>query len=307
METQLLLGEILLDAGKSKDAIALMQPLTTSIAGIADATVDPMNLRTLAAAFRAMLAIGDIEGAAKMRDIALTSNDANVAANAVLIQMAGQLQTEWQKSTAAKDRIKAVQIVLLDRLAKRKELPLTQAIFVGDCYSAFADDVKARDVYLQVLERAKTAKSAGDSQYLPRVRSQLVGLLRKEGKFDLALQQAEELIRLNPRALEPLLEKGRILMAWSEKDPSHLADGVQHFTMLRTLLARMQNRPPEYFEAVYGAAFCLAAQSRQTGDSQKKTQAIQLLKSTMILSPNLSGPAMQEKFRSLLQSLQSAS
>jgi hypothetical protein len=165
-------------------------------------------------------------------------------------------------------------------------------------------DDKARDQYLAILQAAEQDPSllpaTSGQGAITRVRAQLIGLLRKEGKYEQAMQQAEALIQANPRALEPLLEKGRILQAWAASQPARYDAAVSHWTTLRTTLARLQRKPPEYYEVVYHAAACLMAQSEHSGDKNKALQAEQLLKATLVLSPRLSGSDMVAKYDQLL-------
>ena len=61
-----------------------------------------------------------------------------------------------------------------------------------------------------------------------RVRAQSIGLLRKQGNFEEALKQVDELIKDFPRALEPLMEKGYILEGLAEKEPARFDQSVSH-------------------------------------------------------------------------------
>jgi hypothetical protein len=62
----------------------------------------------------------------------------------------------------------------------------------------------------------------------------------------------------------------------------------------------MQKKPPEYFEVVYNLATCLLFQAKQTQDKSKALQAEQLLKSILVLSPNLNGPDTVARYNELL-------
>src|SRR5207247_7733511 len=107
---------------------------------------------------------------------------------------------------------------LLDQLAARQQHTLATMVYLGDSYAKLASSDRARDEYERILQRAEA-----DAAFLPaktgaaaitRVRAQLAGLLRQEGHFQEAMGQVNKLIEANPRALEPLMEKGRILQAW---------------------------------------------------------------------------------------------
>src|SRR5207247_1833296 len=107
--------------------------------------------------------------------------------------------------------------------------------------------------------------------------------------------------RANPKDLAPLMEKGRILQAWAEKEPRLYNDAVGHWSSLRTTLSRMQRKPPEYYEVIVNVAECLLAQAKQAQDKSKALQAEQLLKSSLVLNPSLNGPEMVNRYNELLQ------
>jgi hypothetical protein len=62
----------------------------------------------------------------------------------------------------------------------------------------------------------------------------------------------------------------------------------------------MKTRPPEYYEVLYNAALCLVRQARQSNNKEKALDAEKMLKSTLTLSPQLSGPDMVAKYQTLL-------
>jgi hypothetical protein len=63
----------------------------------------------------------------------------------------------------------------------------------------------------------------------------------------------------------------------------------------------MQRKPPQYYEVVYNVAACLVTQAKQSNDKSKALQAEQLLKSALVLSPNLNGPEMVSRYNELLK------
>jgi tetratricopeptide (TPR) repeat protein len=138
-----------------------------------------------------------------------------------------------------------------------------------------------------------------------RARAQLVGLLRKEGKFDEAYAEVTQLIQDNPNALEPQLEKGRILQTWAEKDPRHYDEAVSQWIRVRNWLYAMRKKPPEYFEVIYNAAFCLYMQGAQSGAKarEKLLEARKLLNYEIVVNPKLNGPDMAAKYKALLEKI----
>jgi hypothetical protein len=104
--------------------------------------------------------------------------------------------------------------------------------------------------------------------------------------------------------LEPLMEKGRILEAWAEKDPAKFNLAVGHWAMLRNRLQGIRKKPDEYYEVLYNVAKCLVREAEKTNDKAKAAdcarKAEQVLKSPMILTPKLNGPDTVAKYKALL-------
>ena len=115
----------------------------------------------------------------------------------------------------------------------------------------------------------------------------------------------DQLIKDNPNALEPLMEKGRILNDWAEQDPAHFDDAVAHWVMLRTRLQPLRKKPPEYYDVMYNVAACLVREAEKSEDKEIVTdrarKAEQVLKSALILSPKLNGPDTVERYKALLK------
>jgi tetratricopeptide (TPR) repeat protein len=204
--------------------------------------------------------------------------------------------------------LRTIESQLIQKLLPREQLNFSSLLYVADACGRLGLYSSAREQYQKILRLAESdAKFKADAKNgLTRVRAQLVGLLRDEGRFEEAVKQADELIASHPRALEPLVAKAQILQAWSSKDPKHYDDCVAQWTRIRLMLGRMPRKPPEYYEAIYNAAACLVDQSRAIKDAEKALQAEQLLKSTLTLSPNLDGPQNVTRYNTLLKRAQAA-
>jgi tetratricopeptide (TPR) repeat protein len=139
---------------------------------------------------------------------------------------------------------------------------------------------------------------------MSRIRSQLIGLLRKEGKYEEAMRQVDQLIKDNPNALESLMEKGRILDAWSEKNPAKFKEAVAQWTAIRSRLAPMHKKPPEFYDVMYNVAASLMREAQQSRDKSVAAEcaknAEKVLKSALILSPKLNGPDTVARYNVLL-------
>lgn len=320
-ETQLLLAEVLMEEKNYTEAAALYDPLVQDLKTNPPSAIDNNVLRTFVGAVRAHLAAGAVApaGAAALALAAQTKDEPQH--NAILVDFAKLVTLEAKKAeaavieaeaagdAAAKDQAtsrwndtRQVLGQLLDTLAQRQNHQVQHLVFIGDGCAGLGQADKARDCYMRLLsmvEKDEAAKKAAGAA-VTRVRTQLIGLLRAQGKFAEASKQVDELLKTNPNALEPLMEKGRILQSWAETDPKRYAECVAHWTHVRTLLGRVRKRPPEYYEALYNAALCLLYEARYTKKKEKALQAEQILKSTLTLSPSLSGPDMVARYKALL-------
>jgi predicted O-linked N-acetylglucosamine transferase (SPINDLY family) len=191
-------------------------------------------------------------------------------------------------------------------LADRKELSLAGMVFIGEALTTTGKTAEASAIYLKIVKRTETDKEFAKiaKPAMSRIRSQLIGLLRQEGKFAEAMKQVDQLIKDNPNALEPLMEKGRILDAWSEKNPAKFNDAVAHWIMIRSRLQPMKKKPDEYFEVMYNVAASLMREAQRSQDktviADRAKKAEQVLKSALILSPKLNGPDTVARYNVLL-------
>ena len=102
------------------------------------------------------------------------------------------------------------------------------------------------------------------------------------------------------------MTKAQILEDWAKKDPSKYAAAVAQWTEVRSLLGRLPQKPPEFYEAVYRTASCLYGQWQATKDQSKLLQAEQVLKSTLIMYSKLIAPDLVAKYKELLKQITAA-
>jgi len=188
------------------------------------------------------------------------------------------------------------------KLALRKQLSPLGSVYLADTCFSLGLRQEARAQYEGFLERLdkdlefkRTAPKAAET----RVRAQLIDLLSTAGTFDKAKQQADELVKLNPHALEPRMLQARILQGWAAQEPAKYAEAVRLWAALHNGLQSWPKKPPEFYEATYNTAFCLVEQAGK--DTEKLKDAERLLKSSLVLSPTLDGPDSVAKFTALLK------
>jgi outer membrane protein assembly factor BamD (BamD/ComL family) len=296
LDALLLLGEVQLDAAQPREAIGALEPVVKSIKARPTQSADLFTLRALFSAMRAYGDVKDYKHAGEAAELLLAAGGDNPQVNGILLAFVQVLKQRDVNLGPQRDLV----VTILEQLAKRQQHSLAGFVFIGDSLADMGLKDEARQQYQLILEKLEKdpALAKVNAKAVTRVRAQLVGLLQADGDFEAALKQVDRLMADNPRSLEPQMTRGRILQSWAESEPSHYDEAVSQWTRLRTILAGMKRKPPEYYETVYNAAFCLASQP--DADKTRLTQAEQLLKSTLILSPELSGPEMVAKYNALL-------
>ena len=320
-ETQLLLAEMHLEQNETAPALPLLQPLVDNLKSKQLTSLDRTSLRILVSALRTYAAENQSQQAVEVGQLLLTVGDDLPVVNGVLIEFAKIVRADWKKTanellaaeeskeegrinnaklaeTASRESVTKV----LAQLGTRQQIDLGGIVFLAESSQDLGQNDKAREQFQAILDRAASdpafAKVA--SKATTRIRSQLIGLLRSDGKFEEALAQVEALLKEQPNALEPLMEKGHILQTLAEKDPKRYDEAVQWWTRLRLKLASAPGKKPgEYYEVIYNCAVCLAAQKK----TEANLQATQLLNSTLALSPDLDGPDRVELYKALLKQL----
>ncbi|MDD3468385.1 MAG: hypothetical protein PHE53_00225 [Thermoguttaceae bacterium] len=320
-EAQYLLGEMAMEKGDSAAALTELQPIVDSI-GSPD-QVTPLTNAALLTATRAYLEQGDIDGAAKSALVLIDSGADTQSMNRTLVNFAKRLDMERKSANAEQiqavsetDKQRAAQKVqraeemmgrILPKLTSRQQLDVSTSLSLADlCITARrTDDAKA------IFERL-IAASDTDPRAVLRSRAQLAGLLRIEKKYTEAFQQVDILLKENPNAFEPLVEKARILQDWASADNNTklFDDAASAWISLRNRLQGQRGpKPPEFFEVNYNAAVCLYQQAiKLTAVSPEKANeklvmAKQLLQGTLVMNKSLDGPDRVAQYRQQIKKI----
>lgn len=320
-DAQLLLAEVRMEEDKMEEALQLLQPMVDALKAKPPAGLDRTTLRILVNAMRAYSALDKVNDSGDVGNLLVTGGEDIPPVNAVLIEFAKMTRGEWKKGAAeliaaeeskeegrinnaklAETKSREALSALLNKLNERKQYDLSGQVFLAESSLEIGATEKAREQFQAIIDRANSdpafAKVAAKA--MTRIRSQLIGLLRTEKKYEDALKQVDALLKEQPNALEPLIEKGNILQALAEADPKRYDEAVKWWTSIRLKLQSTSGKkPPAYYEVIYNCAFCLAAQK----DPTKAGQAAQLLNATLALSPALDGPDRVEKYKALLKQL----
>lgn len=332
-ECRLNLGEMHLESEEWDQAIEMLTPVETKIRETNPPSLDNVQLRALLAAGRAYNAKQNLAAASACGHLLLDKGQDSPQVNNVLIGvtrlMRDDYQADWRKvleltnmgvletdailigAKAEADTSKAALLDILNKLAPRVQLSLPELVALGD----YALDADLRDLAKSTYMRALAAgeklptKTPQTAAALTRVQAALIGLLRADRQFAEALVQVNALIATQPKALDPLVERARILQGMAEDDPAKWEEAQGAWDKLRKNLAGTPKKPPVFYEIVYNQGQCFAGQARnanaQNVADELKKNAIKLLKGTQALSPALSGPEMVAKYNALLEELSS--
>lgn len=322
IEAQYLVAAMHFEADEHQQAVALLEPLVEMIKA-SKAEPDSNTVRICVIAVQSYLRLGETARAGQVSMVLADSGADIPAVNAVLVEFVRTLELARKQADAeliqavgtgdakaidqAKARLASTQGMIgnvLKKLITRKNFTVQGTLVIAEAAAAVGLRSEAAGLLQQVLRTAEA-----DPKAKTRARAQLVGLLRAEGKFQQAYDEVKQLVADNPRALEPLMEQGRILQAWAETDLSKFDEAVAHWTRVRNLLQPPLGRRPrfaEYYEVIYNAAYCLFLQAQRTPASaeQKAIEAMKLLKSAMVLNEKLSGPDMVARYDRLLADLE---
>ncbi|HVX10184.1 MAG TPA: tetratricopeptide repeat protein [Pirellulales bacterium] len=323
MESQVLLAEIDLEGGQIEEAAALVGPLVPAIKALPPSEQDTLATRALLAALRAQLLRKDLAAAEEPALALVERGGKSPQASAVLLEFARLLRNQVKETGSAGEGIpptadappsetaaapaqggsqRQALSKVIEYLAQRPPSSAAAMLFVAETLGDLGKADEARGQYQAILERADKDPKwlGGDRSLTTRVRAKLLAFLRAEGRLEDALGQADRLVKENPKSLEPRLERAQILQAWAATEPDRYAAAVAQWTELRTALQNVRPRPKEYYDVVYNAAWCLAAQSEHKGDKTPAHQAEQLLKSVLVVSPDLDGEETVAEYRQLV-------
>lgn len=326
-EARLLKGEMELEAGKLAEAQVLLDPLAQTIITTKPEGLGALEMRQILGALRARVLRANLDDLAKtgeIADVLLTAKGTDVLiANSSLIEYTKQVEAGLKKqqmtaieaekeenatkktdAEAKAEELAGKHKSLVAELSKRKDLSLASSLYLAEAMQRQGDAAGAKAQFELITQRSTQPgylPPQGCDVAMIRVRSQLAGLLREEGKFDDALKQIQALIaQTGGKILDPLIEECRLLEKQGEMDPKKLDDAINKWGALRARMAKLPKKPPEYYEIILGVGRCLIKKFDATKDKEQAKQCEQLLKSTLALAPQLNGPDTVAKYNELL-------
>ncbi len=330
IECELVLGQVYLESGDAKKTAELLQPVVDSIKAAKPEKLDGTMLKVFNTTVKAYVVTGDMTKGGEVATLLTDLGEDIAEVNSVLVAFARMLDAEYKQASAtlieakaendlaareaAEARLAGTKELLgkiLERLAPRKNNTPVSMISIGDMATEIGLGDLASEIYNRIITESANNQAFADQcgkNGLVRVRAQLVELLRQKGQYEEGLKQVNALIDEVPKALEPMMTKGRILQAWGEKDPAKFTEAVSHWAALRQKLAPHINKPgtpadlkSSYYEINYNVALCLFSEAQKTANTDKAFDAQKVLNGLLIPSPKLDGPETVAKYRDLLK------
>ncbi len=308
--------------GNGAKAVELLEPHLTPLIAKKPAEVDNLVLRTFLASVRAYMAAGDPKKAADTALALMEFAPDQPQFNRILVNFMMLMQLEWQKASAAeiearggndlsaKDAVDArlkttgeLLSQLIEKLLARQQIDVKVQLSMARTARDLGRRDLAEPLYKMLLDKADQGDPAVPAKAIPAIRSDLIGIVRAKGDYQAALEQVDKLLEANPNVLEFMMERGRILQAWAEKDESKFQRAVQQWVDIRSKLQSQRVKPPEYFEVNYNAALCLYIDSQKSKDPKKAQDAAKVLNALIFMSPQLNGPKMVAQYNELLKKI----
>lgn len=304
------LAELYLAADRSGEALDLLAPVVKAAvaAASAEAGTQPVT-RLLSVQLRAHIAAGQTDAAIEdMRNLEKVGSQ-GAPLTQLYYNLGRLLQKELDTLKAKGDEAKYKQtqqayVKFLEALAASKGGQNYDSLqWAGEAMLAMGMADQATAIFQRVLDTytkdAEFQAAPNADVRLLRTRLKLITTRRAKAdraSFETALAEVEALIKQHPRALDPLLERCRVMEDWAEaeKTPQRWDTAIRYWKQLAVLLNRIKS--PEQFEPWYHLAYC----QMQRG---LKQEAIQTLKGIMAQSPRLNGEEMVRKYQELLKQL----
>jgi tetratricopeptide (TPR) repeat protein len=178
--------------------------------------------------------------------------------------------------------------------------------WAGESMLKLGNPTEAGEIFERVVKTyendAAFQARPGSGDLLLRARLKLAAALREQRKFPEAARLIDQLIKENPRLIEPKFEEAMLTedMAQAVSDPRKMklawAEAFAKWRKLAQALSRVRTKPVAYYDAWYHAALALKEEG-------KAAEAKQTLNSVMRLSPAVGAPEMKAKYNELLRQI----
>jgi len=301
------LAEILNSQGREADSIKLLTEEPHSV--MANISVEneasrpaqgpksrPVAILAYQFLLRAYMGLGDIDNAIKtMGELEAVANTDNPEAlTQIYMELGRKLKEEIDRLQAEgnQDRLQSVTGAFdrfLGALSQREStLDYSSLWWIGESYASLGDGMvgdssaaetyyaKSAKAYDQIISNAKSNPDFIKAAYIPSINTRIAVLLKRQGKYEQAVEKISEVLSDNPKQIEAQMEATRILKQWGDVDQA--PD--------KYLFALKGNKSTEHKESpIYGL--------------EQLANLIQQVKS----NPNSNVPDIEERFENVLYAM----
>ena len=194
----------------------------------------------------------------------------------------------------------AYQTFLVNLLKSTSDQTFDSLLWAGESLLSLGKPAEAKPVFENLIKTyGADPKFLGMPEApskLMRARLRLSASYRGMRDFAQAETLIEALVKENPKAIEPLMERGMLIedKAFAKKAEWPAASAEWKKIALR--FGNAKTKPQAYYEAWYHAALAM-------NYAQKPREAKQMLASVMRLSSGLGGPEMKQKYKELIDKI----
>ena len=295
------LADIDLATEKPLDAIKRLQPMLKSN----PPSSDPAFGRLIATMIRARIAANQVEQA--MYDMR-TLEKAGGGSNATQLYYAlGKLlekEMDNLKKKGDQARLKkiqeAYQTFLVNLLKSKSDQTFDSLLWAGESLLTLGKPSEANGVFQNLIKTYGSdpkflAMPEAPSRLL-RVKLRLSASYRGMREFAQAEALIKTLVEENPKAIEPLMERGMLIEDRALAKQAEWTDASAQWKKIAQRFGAAKTKPQAYYEAWYHAALAM-------NYAQKPKEAKQMLASVMRLSSGVGGPEMKQKYKELIDKI----
>ncbi len=286
VRADLFLAQIHIEGGQDKDAALLLDPLIKTVEERGD--LAKLHLPILTSALQAYVRMENLTQAEEiMKKIETTGKD--TAEITLLFQaLAEQLKQKMDRLERLGDKPAAEQtrrsfLAFLDRLSKREAGQTFDSLsWIAASFYGLAAYDQAETLFRTILTKyGDDPATTGDpkkKRSLTAVRLQLATALRLQKKYDESRQIIELVRKENPKAIDVLMEYGRVLSWSATKSPGEFDAAVKHWKQYSNYFGLMKPKPSQYYHCRLYLALSRIGKSRDVlNPAQELGQAVREL------------------------------
>lgn len=255
VRADLFLAQVYLEGGQDKESVALLEPLVKTVEERKD--LDSLLLSVLTSAMQAYVRLENLDQAEViMNKIEATGKDTSEI-TALFQLLASQLKQKMDRLVILDDKAGAEQtrksfLAFLDRLSRREAGQTFDSLsWVAASFFGLAAYDQAERLYREILTKygddPANTSDAKKQRAITTTRLQLAVALRMQKKHDQARQLIEPLYKANSKALDVIMEYGRVLSWCATETPADYEIAIKHWKQYSGYMGFMKPKPTQYY------------------------------------------------------------